>query len=72
MEPRTSEQQFDVFAGVRRGELVDDVQGRLVIRVPDVHVNPSLQHKIRNAETCNRILIGHMRNVFITRVHVLN
>lgn len=42
MGPLTSEQLFDVFAGVGRGELVDDVQGCLVIRVPDVHVDPSL------------------------------
>lgn len=42
VEPLTSEQLFDVFAGVGRGELVHDVQSRLVICVPDVHINPSL------------------------------
>lgn len=45
MEPLTSEQLLDVFAGVRRGELVDDVQGRLVVRVPDVHVNLGLRNR---------------------------
>lgn len=38
----TSQELLDVFAGVRRGELVDDVQGCLVVGVADVDVNSSL------------------------------
>lgn len=41
----TSQQLLDVAAGVRRRELVDDVQCRLVIRVPDVDVHAGLQRK---------------------------
>lgn len=52
--PLTSEQLFDVFAGVGRGELVHNVQGRLVIGIPDVHVNPGL----RNNTTAKRCATG--------------
>ena len=38
----TSQQLLDFLAGVRRGELVDDVQGRLVVGVTDVHVHSGL------------------------------
>ena len=42
----TSEQLFNVLAGVRGGELVDDVQCCLVVRVADVDVHSGLQdHK---------------------------
>ena len=39
----TSQQLLDVLAGVRGGELVDDVQGRLVVGVAEVHVHSSLR-----------------------------
>lgn len=39
----TSQQLLDVPAGVGRGELVDDVQRRLVVGVPDVDVHTGLQ-----------------------------
>ena len=42
----TSEQLLDVLAGVRGGELVDDVQRRLVVGVPDVHVHSGLQGQL--------------------------
>jgi len=38
----TSQQLLDVLAGVRGGELVHDVQRRLVVGVPDVHVDAAL------------------------------
>lgn len=44
-EKMTSQQLLDVAAGVRRRELVDDVQRRLVICVPDVDVHACLQRK---------------------------
>lgn len=43
----TSEELLDVLAGMGGGELVDDVQRRLVVGIPDVDVNsglPAQQH----------------------------
>lgn len=72
MDPLTSEQFFDVFAGMRRGELVHDIQSRLVISVPDVHINPSLYNIIykiiQQPEMCNCVLIGNM-TFFLIFIH---
>ena len=43
----TSEQLLDVLAGVGGGELVDDVQRRLVVGVPDVDVHSGLRGRDR-------------------------
>lgn len=44
-EETTSQELLDVPAGVRGGELVDNVQRRLVVGVPDVDVDTGLQEK---------------------------
>lgn len=44
----TSEQLLYVPAGVRGGELVDDVQRCLVVGVSDVHIHPGLRGQDNN------------------------
>lgn len=57
----TSEQLLDVFAGMRRGELVDDVQSRLVVGVSDVHVHSRLRgQKHRRRTTALTVIPIHL------------
>lgn len=48
MQKQTSKQLLDVSAGCGSGELVDDIQSCLVVRVAQVHVDPCLRtNKVR-------------------------
>lgn len=46
----TSQQLLDLLAGLRRGELVHDVQGRLAVCVPHMGIDPALH--VPEGEVC--------------------